>query len=128
MKKFVDIIPKSPVQLGNHIQRLRANRVWLDVDDIRTAIVHKAIVIEHTVYGDVNLDFSNYDKDLNSTIELKKLEEEKNKSKSLDEYASPKKAVIPENVEDINYDGVSEILEYNAEDLVTVTEVEDIES
>jgi len=128
MKKFVDIIPKSPVQLGNHIQRLRSNRVWLDVDDIRTAIVHKAIVIEHTVYGDVNLDFSNYDKDLNSTIELKKLEEEKNKSKSLDEYASPKKAVIPENVEDINYDGVSEILEYNAEDLVTVTEVEDIES
>lgn len=128
MKKFVDIIPKSPVQLGNHIQRLRANRVWLDVDDIRTAIVHKATVIEHTVYGDVNLDFSNYDKDLNSTIELKKLEEEKNKSKSLDEYASPKKAVIPENVEDINYDGVSEILEYNAEDLVTVTEVEDIES
>lgn len=128
MKKFVDIIPKSPVQLGNHIQRLRANRIWLDVDDIRTAIVHKAIVIEHTVYGDVNLDFSNYDKDLNSTIELKKLEEEKNKSKSLDEYASPKKAVIPENVEDINYDGVSEILEYNAEDLVTVTEVEDIES
>ena len=128
MKKFVDIIPKSPVQLGNHIQRLRANRVWLDVDDIRTAIVHKAIVIEHTVYGDVNLDFSNYDKDLNSTIELKKLEEEKNKSKSLDEYASPKKAVIQENIEDINYDGVSEILEYNAEDLVTVTEVEDIES
>lgn len=128
MKKFVDIIPKSPVQLGNHIQRLRSNRVWLDVDDIRTAIVHKATVIEHTVYGDVNLDFSNYDKDLNSTIELKKLEEEKNKSKSSDEYASPKKAVIPENVEDINYDGVSEILEYNAEDLVTVTEVEDIES
>lgn len=128
MKKFVDIIPKSPVQLGNHIQRLRANRVWLDVDDIRTAIVHKATVIEHTVYGDVNLDFSNYDKDLNNTIELKKLEEEKNKSKSLDEYASPKKAVIQENIEDINYDGVSEILEYNAEDLVTVTEVEDIES
>lgn len=128
MKKFVDIIPKSPVQLGNHIQRLRSNRIWLDVKDIRTAIAHKATVIEHTVYGDVNLDFSNYDKDLNSTIELKKLEEEKNKSKSSDEYASPKKAVLPENIEDINYDGVSEILEYNAEDLVTVTEVEDIES
>ena len=65
MKKFVDIIPKSPVQLGNHIQRLRSNRVWLDVDDIRTAIVHKAIVIEHTVYGDVN----QYDRDPGFSLE-----------------------------------------------------------
>lgn len=128
MKKFVDIIPKSPIQLGNHIQRLRANRIWLDTDDIRIAISRKATVIEHTVYGDVNLDFSNYDKDLNNTIELKKLEEEKNKPKSSDEYASPKKAANPENIEGIDYDGVSEILEYNAEDLVTVTEVENIES
>jgi len=126
MKKYVDIIPKFPVQLGNHVQRVRSNRIWLDTKDIRKALVAKATVIEHTAFGDVNLGFNNYDKDLNNITEINKLEKEP--PKGSDEFASSEKAVHPENIENIDYDGVSEILKYNDEDLVTVTEVEDIES